>query len=165
MKYTVTVNGDQYEIEIQREGMVVINGEERRVDFKSMGEHAIYSLIIDHQSFEAVVEERDGTYHVLIFGDMYEINVTDEREQRLARAGRGTSEATGEVIMRSPMPGLIVDVPVQVGQQVTKGQTVVILESMKMENELKAPRDGTIHRIEVSKGDSVQQNKALVTIS
>jgi biotin carboxyl carrier protein len=62
------------------------------------------------------------------------------------------------------MPGLIVNVPVQVGDAVTKGQTVVILESMKMENELKAPRDGVIARVECAKGDSVEQNKVLVTI-
>jgi biotin carboxyl carrier protein len=53
---------------------------------------------------------------------------------------------------------------VQVGDAVTKGQTVVILESMKMENELKAPRDGVIARVECAKGDSVEQNKVLVTI-
>lgn len=164
MKYLTTVNGEQYEVEILGDGLVLVNGEERLVDFKSMGQHAIYSLIIDHQSFEAVVEQRDGIYHVLIHGDMYEIEVTDERRQRLARSGGGF-EVTGEVVIKSPMPGLIVNVSVEPGQEVKKGQTVVILESMKMENELKAPRDGVIGRIDVKKGDSVEQNKILVTIS
>lgn len=165
MKYLVTVNDEKYEIEINQEGVVVVNGEERRVDFKSMGQHAIFSLIIDHQSFEAVVEQRDGKYHVLIFGDLYEIDVTDERAQRLARAGGGMAEVTGEALLKSPMPGLIVEVPVAVGDEVKKGQTVIVLESMKMQNELKAPRDGVISRIDVSQGDSVEQNKPLITIS
>jgi len=164
MKYLTSVNGEQYEIEIKGDGVVLLNGEERNVDFKSMGQHAIYSLLIDHQSFEAVVEQRDGVYHVLIHGDLYEVEVTDERRQRLARAGGG-QDVTGEVIIKSPMPGLIVSVPAEPGQEVKKGQTVVILESMKMENELKAPRDGVIGRVEVQKGDSVEQNKVLVTIS
>jgi len=63
------------------------------------------------------------------------------------------------------MPGLIVRVPVQPGQTVAKGDTIVVLESMKMENELKAPRDGTVHMIHVTAGDNVEQNKVLVTIS
>ncbi|MFP4323318.1 MAG: biotin/lipoyl-containing protein [Anaerolineales bacterium] len=165
MKYLTTVNNEQYEIEIRGEGVVLVNGEARQVDFKSMGEHAIYSMIIDNQSFEAVVEQRDGVYHVLIFGDLYEINVMDERTQRLLAAGGRGTEVIGDVVIKAPMPGLIVDVPVAEGQQVTKGQTVVILESMKMENELKAPRDGVIHHIEVRAGQSVNQQAVLLTIT
>lgn len=163
MKYTTTVNDQKYEIEITRDGLLV-NGEPRYVDFKSMGQHAIFSLLIDNQSFEAVVELRDGKYQVLIQGDLYEVDVTDERSQRLARASGLAADPTGEIIIRSPMPGLIVAVPVQEGQAVKKGQTVVILESMKMENELKAPRDGVVHRVEVAKGQSVEQNKILIAI-
>jgi biotin carboxyl carrier protein len=163
-KYLTTVNDQKYEIEVKGDGVVVINGEEREVDFKSMGQHAIFSLIIDNQSFEAVVEFRDGKYHVLIFGDLYEITVTDERTQRLEDARGQLAEPVGEVRIKSPMPGLIVAVPVQVGDEVKKGQTVVILESMKMENELKAPRDGVVARVECAKGDSVEQNKVLVAI-
>ena len=164
MKYLTTVNDQQYEIEIKRDGVVLVNVEERRVDFKSMGQHAVFSLIIDHKSYEAVVELRDGNHSVLIDSEMYQVNVTDERTQRLAESMGTANDPTGEVVIKSPMPGLIVDVPVNAGDAVSKGQTVVILESMKMENELKAPRDGTINRIEVKKGDSVEQNKVLVTI-
>jgi biotin carboxyl carrier protein len=62
------------------------------------------------------------------------------------------------------MPGLIVAVPVVEGQAVVKGQDLVILESMKMQNELKAPRDGTIGRVRVRAGDSVEQNQVLITL-
>ena len=95
---------------------------------------------------------------------MYEVNITDERAQRLARATGGFASDSGEISIRSPMPGLIVAVPVQENDEVTKGQTIIILESMKMENELKAPRDGVINRISVNVGDSVEQNKLLITI-
>jgi biotin carboxyl carrier protein len=63
------------------------------------------------------------------------------------------------------MPGLIERVSVVEGQAVNRGDTVLILESMKMENELKSPRSGTVHRVYVSPGDSVEQNKLLVTIA
>lgn len=163
MKYLTTVNDEQYEIEV-KEGEIYVNGELHHVDFKSMGQHLIYSMIIDNESFEAVVEQRDGQYFVLMQGDLYEVKVTDERSQRLANAMGIDADFSGEVQIKSPMPGLIVEVPVDVGTEVVKGQTVVILESMKMQNELKAPRDGVIQRIDVAAGQSVEQNKVLVTI-
>jgi biotin carboxyl carrier protein len=165
MKYTTIVNNQSYEIEVLPDGRVKVNGAEREVDFRTMGNTEIYSLIIDNRSFEAVVEWRDGQYNVLMNGDRYEIKVLDERAQRLAKAMGSGADPTGEVVIRSPMPGLIVAVPVETGQTVKRGQTVVILESMKMENELKAPREGLVTRVEVRKGDSVEQNKALITIT
>ena len=67
--------------------------------------------------------------------------------------------------MRSPMPGVIVAVAVFEGDAVRQGDKVIILESMKMENELRAPRDGIVSRINISKGDSVEKDQVLVVIS
>jgi biotin carboxyl carrier protein len=165
MKYITTVNDKTYEIEINQKNEVLINGEIREVDFHHDTSHGIFSLIIDNQSFEVVVEEKDDRYHILISGSLYEVEVTDERTQRLARATGGLASTSGEISIRSPMPGTIVAVPVQEGDAVSKGQTIVILESMKMENELKAPRDGVISRVNVDAGDSVEQNKLLVSLT
>jgi biotin carboxyl carrier protein len=63
------------------------------------------------------------------------------------------------------MPGLIVAIPVEEGQEIQSGDDLIILESMKMQNELKAPRDGTVNRIRVSAGDNVDQNQVLMTLS
>jgi len=168
MKYITTVNnGQKYVIEINREGEVTIDGESRQVDFRGMeGSQSIYSLLIDNKSYEAVVEERDGQYSVLIFGDLYEVNVMDERRQRLQDAAGSSlgGGLSGEVVIRSPMPGLIVKVPIEEGQEISKGDTLIVLESMKMENELKAPRDGTVARVHVAAGDNVEHNKGLITI-
>jgi len=125
----------------------------------------MYSLLLDHLSFEAVVEERDDLYHVLMAGDLYEVEVTDERSRRLASAFMAFGDSGGEISIRAPMPGLIGRVPVVEGQAVSKGETLVILESMKMENELKSPRDGIVHRVCVAAGENVEQNKVLVTIT
>ena len=166
MKYITTVNNKRFEIDIDSDGNIVLDGDPRLVDFRAMEGNSVFSLIIDNISYEAVVEERDGKYHVLIRGDQYEVMVQDERALRLAEAAGGglMGASSGEVVIRSPMPGGIVAVPVKEGQDVKKGQTVVVLESMKMENELKAPRDGTIAHVHVAPGDSVEQNKALITI-
>ncbi len=165
MKYQTIVNDETFEIEINEDGVILVNGEERIVDFRELREGELYSLLLDHQSFEGAVEERDEIFHVLLAGDLFEVQVTDERSRRLASAFMAFGDTGGEVSIRSPMPGLIVRVPVEVGQAVSKGETVIILESMKMENELKSPKDGTVHRVNVAAGESVEQNKVLVTIA
>ncbi len=165
MKYITTVNNKTFTVEINREGELIINDEIRKIDFHQNESNSIVSLIIDNQSYEVIVEEHEDNYQVMITGDLYEVAVTDEREQRLARATGGLVSAAGEIAIKSPMPGLIVDVPVAVGEEVTAGQTVVVLESMKMQNELKSPRDGVIDRITVKPGQNVEQNKLLVAIN
>lgn len=163
MKYLTTVNGQKFEVELDKDGRLTINGETRQVDFHHISE-ALYSVLINNKSVEALVERHEGRYQVLIEGDLYEVEVLDERQQRLMSASSGFSAAQGEITIRSPMPGLIVAVRVSEGDQVRKGQPLVVLESMKMENDIKAPRDGKVERIHVEKGQTVEQNKALITL-
>ncbi len=165
MKYQTIVNGQTFDIDINEDGRILVNGDPRAIDFRVLRRGELYSMLLDHLSFEAVVEERDEIYNVLMDGDLYEVEVTDERSRRLANAFMAFGDTGGEVSIRAPMPGLIVRVAVEEGQAVSKGETLMILESMKMENELKSPRDGTIHRILVSAGENVEQNKVLVTVS
>ncbi|MEO0561418.1 MAG: biotin/lipoyl-containing protein, partial [Chloroflexota bacterium] len=166
MKYQTTVNDKQFEIEIDNEGKVFVNGEQRHVDFLSLGaDDTLYSLIMETTSHEVLVDVADGNeYAVLIGGRQYAVNVLDERALLLGSRRGDLGGDTGEVTIRSPMPGLIVDVPVAEGDEVTKGQTVIILESMKMQNELKSPRDGTVQRVSVEAGQSVEQKKILIPI-
>ena len=165
MKYQTLVNGQTFDIEINEDGRILVNGEVRAVDFRALRQGELYSMLLDHRSYEAVVDERDDLYHVLLAGDMYDVQVTDERSRRLASAFMAFGDTGGEVSIRAPMPGLIVRVPVSEGEPVSKGQTVIILEAMKMENELKSPRDGTVHHIHTKAGENVEQNKVLVTIA
>jgi biotin carboxyl carrier protein len=165
MKYQTIVNGQTFDIEINEDGRILVNGEERAIDFRELRQGELYSMLLDHRSFEAVVEERDDQYQVLMEGDMYEVKVTDERSRRLENAFMAFGDSGTEVSIRAPMPGLIARVAVVEGQAVSRGDTLVILESMKMENELKSPRSGTVHRVYVAMGDSVEQNKLLLTIA
>jgi acetyl/propionyl-CoA carboxylase alpha subunit len=165
MRYVATVNEKEYTIDVLPDGKLLVNGEERDIDFLALDDKAMYSLLVDNVSYEGLVEESGGRYDVLLWGALYSVKVMDEREQRLANSSAGFVEDGGEVVIRAPMPGLIIDVPVQPGQEVEAGQTLVILESMKMENELKTPRAGKVHAVNVNKGDSVEQNKVLVTVT
>jgi biotin carboxyl carrier protein len=164
MKYLTTVNGKTYTIDINQDGQITIDGEDHEVDFTTISE-ALYSAIIDNSSFEALVEQRDGRFNVLLSGEQYEVEVNDERQTRLLRSSGSFEAAQGELSIRSPMPGLIVAVKVTEGQLVQKGDSLCVLESMKMENEIKAPRAGTVGRVYISAGDRVEQNKVMITIT
>ena len=89
---------------------------------------------------------------------------SSEREKRLRSAAGGGVAETGEFLLRAPMPGLVVAVPVSEGQAIKKGQVLLILESMKMQNELKSPKDGTMGRIRVKAGETVEQKQTLLSV-
>jgi biotin carboxyl carrier protein len=164
MKYVTIINDTRFEIDIEKDGTLKVNGEPREVDFLTLGP-ALYSILMDHRSYEMVIEERDGNYEVLMQGRLYSGQVLDERAQLLATRRGGLDADSGELSIKSPMPGLIVAIPVTEGQEVKKGQTLLVLESMKMQNELKTPRDGIVQRISVAPGQSVEHNKLLITLT
>lgn len=163
MKYITSVRGKTFEIEINQNGHITVNGLDRTVDIEALRE-PLYSALIDNQSFEALIEERDALINVILQGDLYEVSVVDERERRLAAASSGFQVAQGEIVIRSPMPGMIVAVSVSDGQEVVAGQPLIVLESMKMENQIKAPRAGKIEHIQVAAGERVEQNRPLLTL-
>ncbi|MBW4436659.1 MAG: biotin/lipoyl-binding protein [Pleurocapsa minor GSE-CHR-MK-17-07R] len=163
MKYVTTLNGKTFEIEINKDGTLLVNGHPRTVDFLALGPE-LYSIIRENESYEVVIEEDADGVQVQLRGQLFSGTVLDERAQLMASLRGGPASETGEVSIKAPMPGLIVVLPVSEGQEVVQGQTVVILESMKMQNELKAPRAGTVQRISVNEGQSVEQGKLLVTI-
>jgi len=164
MKYATTINDHTYLIEINRDGEITIDGAAVSIDLRAIDD-VTYSLLLDHKSYEALVEVAGNDLSVLLNGRLYGAQVLDERARRSTQAMGGSASHSGEVTIKSPMPGLIVAVPVSEGQAVKKGQTVVVLESMKMENELKAPRDGTVTAIKVAPRQSVEQHQPLVVLT
>jgi biotin carboxyl carrier protein len=161
MKYTTIINEQIFEVEILEDGKLLVNGNEHSVDFLWLSE-SLYSIIKDNRSLELGIEENDGHYEVLLEGRLYEGQVLDQRAMLLLNRKGGLVLNSGEVA--SPMPGLIVEVSVAEGDSVTSGQTVVILESMKMQNELKAPRDGVVEAVNVAQGQSVEKGTLLLTV-
>ena len=165
MKYITTVDNEEFIVDINREGEVTINGIPRAVDIQSIGNASVYSLIVDGRSYDIFVEDRDEDFLVVMWGGLFEVKVQDERTRRLAGLRRGPVAPVGEVLIRAPMPGVVVDVPVSEGQPVQPSDIVVVLESMKMQNEFTPPRAGVVHHVRVRPGDRVDQNQIMVTIS
>ena len=164
MKYITTVEDKQFLVEVIDEKHVSVDGKVYEVDFESVSGQPVYSLIVDGKSHEGYVAQGEDNWQVLLRGRLYPITVEDEREKRLrSTAGGGVAE-TGEFHLRAPMPGLVVAIPVAEGQAVKKGQVLLILESMKMQNELKSPRDGTMGRVRVKAGETVEQKQTLLSV-
>lgn len=165
MRYLTTIGEKTYTIDINKEGEIILDGVKENLDLRAIDDAGLYSLIINNESYEAVVEEGDGEFRVLINGVLFHAQVADERAKRLAEAAGAFTSTSGEATMKSPMPGMIVAVSVKEGDVVKKGQVVLVLESMKMENELKAPRDGTISLIKIQPRQAVEQGQVLLSLS
>ncbi|MFC2028482.1 acetyl-CoA carboxylase biotin carboxyl carrier protein subunit [Chloroflexota bacterium] len=164
MKYIATINGNDYQIEILDDRHISIEGEVREIDFMSVADQPVFSLLMNGKSFEAYVYPEEDKIQVLLQGYSYSVNVEDEREKRLRAAGGSSVSESSEFILKSPMPGLVVSLPVSEGQKVNKGDVLLILESMKMQNELKSPREGVLSRVKVKPGDNVEQRQILLSV-
>ncbi len=164
MKYITTIADKEYTVEILDAKHVSLDGQVFEIDFQSVQNQPVYSLLMEGMSYESYVSEDEGNWEILLLGHLYTAAVVDEREKRLRAAGGGAAAESGVFHLRAPMPGLIVAVPVEEGQDVTKGQVLVILESMKMQNELRSPRDGKVTRIKVAAGHSVEQKATLLSV-
>ncbi len=163
MKYIAEIDGLEFPVEILDEHRVRFGEEIIEVDLAEVSGQPLYSLLVNGESYEAYVYPDEDLLQVLLLGQFFSVRVMDEREKRLRTSGLAAA-ISGEFTLKAPMPGLIIAVPVEEGQQVEKGQILVILESMKMQNELRAPRPGKISRLRVKPGESVEQKQALLNI-
>ncbi len=165
MRYLVTVGSRNYTVEIGPDAQdgVTVDGVPHQVDMENIDGLSLYSFLLDNRSYELVAEREEGhSFRILLEGEMYTVRVEDERARRLAAAA--VRVPSGEVTVKAPMPGLVVDVPIKPGEAVKIGQGLVILEAMKMENELRAPRDGVVKVVRVSPGQVVDKEETLVVI-
>jgi acetyl/propionyl-CoA carboxylase alpha subunit len=165
MKYLTIIGDKQFTLDINRNGEITLDGQVMNVDMRQMLDTTMYSVIINGVSHDVRMREGDGTYLAELNGDIFEVVVEDERTRRLAGLKGGPGAITGEAVIKAPMPGVVIDVPVKPGQEVQQGDIVLILESMKMQNEFKAPRAGKVHTLRVAPGDKVEQGTVMLTLT
>ncbi|HTX91874.1 MAG TPA: biotin/lipoyl-containing protein [Anaerolineales bacterium] len=164
MKYIAEVDGLEFPVEIVDEHHVRFGDEVLEVDLAAVSGEPLYSLIVNGESFEGYVYPDEDHWQVHLLGQFYQIRVEDEREKRLRAASQVVERSGAEYVLKAPMPGLLISVPVSEGQSVQKGEILLILESMKMQNELRAPFDGKIARLRVKPGETVQQKQILLNL-
>jgi len=162
--YFAEIEGKEYQIEILSETRVVINGISHEIDYQTLKQHASCSLLFDGRSFEPNTYQENGGWEILLQGRQFNVIVEDERERQLRMAAGLTSIEKGKFNLQAPMPGLVIDIQVEVGDEVKEGQVLLILESMKMQNELTAPRDGKITGIQAKVNDNVERKQLLLIL-
>src|SRR5690606_9579507 len=163
MKKVLINNAFNFEIEKTGE-KILLNGTPIDVDMQSISESSFHFLL-DNMSYRAEIVEVDYRTKeavIKVNGNEYQISLKDESDHLLERLGMEGN--TNAIIskLNAPMPGLVLNILVKPGDQLKKGDSLLILEAMKMENLIKSPSDFTIKSVEIQQGDKVEKNQVLL---
>ena len=163
MKYQVSVEGHIFEIQITADGQLWVDDQPLNVDLESIDGLPLYSLLVDHRSYEVHVEtEENGDYQVVVAGSPYKITL-EGRPKRLKDIPK-SYPTPGPLEIKAPLPGLLVDMPVAEGERIEEGDVVAVIESMKMHMILRMPQAGVIRSLHAKSGQEVAQGEVLASI-
>lgn len=164
MKYTVTIRDTTHEIELHG-GVARIDGTVVEATLHAVPGSPLRHLVLGGRMEGFAMVRRDGAWEVHRGGETYVARVVDERTRQLEAMTQTGVPGTGHAVVRAPMPGLVVRVEVGEGATVRTGQGLVVLEAMKMENELTAPVAGRVSAVHVEAGQAVEKGAPLVEVS
>jgi biotin carboxyl carrier protein len=165
MKYFTKLDGEEREFEIERhDGVLQVRSGDRTFacDVAMVGDGDTFSLLVDGKSYDVMADVQRETVTLQMVGERFAVHVEDERE-RAAHAVAG-HKLGGKRELHAAMPGIVVDVKVAAGDQVVEGQTLVVLEAMKMQNPLAAEADGKVTRVLCRKGEAVAGGALLLEL-
>lgn len=182
MKYFAAVEGDEYVIGIGEADELTVNDTPRSAQLEGIDTESHFSLLVGPRSFDVFVERARDGYAVTVGGERYLVQVADARGMggRL-RGSKGSQRAEGPAgaavgttgagardaepdAVASPMTGVLIEILANVGQVVEAGEGVAILEAMKTENVVRAPRGGTVKSIEASTGQSLRMDEVIMVL-
>jgi biotin carboxyl carrier protein len=164
MIYEVTIAEKVYRVELVRteqEWKCKLDGRELPLDVVS-AQDGMLSLLLQGKSYEVKQETVGAESNVVVGQERFSASVRDPRSYR-SRRRSGASEQ-GVMKIKAPMPGKVVRILAPAGTQVEIGQSVVVIEAMKMQNELKAPKTGVVKKISVAEGAAVEAGQALAEV-
>ncbi len=155
----IVKTGDNLTFEINNsdvEGLDIIQNED-----------GSYNLIYENKSYHLDIinsEINDKTYTVSVNGKAIDLNIKDSLDQMLDKMGFSNNKKHSSGEIKSPMPGMVLHIDVEEGQEIEKGDTLLVLEAMKMENLIKAHANGIIKAVKVKEGDAVSKNQVLLVM-
>jgi biotin carboxyl carrier protein len=162
-RYRAIIGDNQFDFDLNGEN-VFIDGSAFPCDIVDLGNGRLH-MIVDGTCHSAHVDpNEDGSFRILIDGVASDVVVKSERDLLLEKYGIGDSASGGSANLKAPMPGLVVRIAVAPGDVVEKGDPLLVLEAMKMENELRALGSGKISSVQVSEGDAVSKNQLLIEL-
>ena len=165
MKYIVQVGEERIEVGLDADG-VHVGGEEIRGHLYEISGTPIHLLELDGRTERVVARRGDGRgrYVLWIRGHRVEVEALDERTRAIRDLSASVAGPVGPAPLVAPMPGLVVRVGVSAGDQVQAGQALVVIEAMKMENELRASAAGTVRAVHAVAGAAVEKGAVLVEL-
>ncbi len=167
MKYEVVINGARRSVEFTLPGgntsrvTFSVDGREVSADATQIS-HNAYSILVGGRSLEVTIEEKSGELLARTNGREFRVEIQDPRSWR--RGKGGGIELEGRQQLVAPMPGKIVRVLAAPGEQVTAGQGLLVIEAMKMQNEIRSPKSGTVERL-ATEGQTVNAGEVLAIVS
>lgn len=166
MKLSVEVDGESYGLELARNGSTaeyVLHGAAETSGTASVAEvmPGVFSVLLGRRSIVVRVQPAGDTFEVWTGADRHSVSIGDTRDRpaRSKRAG-----AAGPVELRAQMPGKVINLLVELGAAVHAGQHLVVVEAMKMQNEMKSPKDGIVSKIHAREGTTVVAGEALLVV-
>ena len=164
MEFEFLLNDVLQQISLEKkEGFYVFSDGEKtyEADIQQISPHQI-SVLIDDVSFQIYTAKDKDSRYFLVDGQQFVVKEPTEQVEDFRKGEERTSEGT--LLVKAPMPGKVIKICVSEKDEVRKNQTLAIVEAMKMENEIKAPKDGTIKDIHVSAGDLVDSEMPLIEL-
>jgi pyruvate carboxylase subunit B len=165
VRYFVRIHGEEHEVTLDG-STVHADGAEREAHVVELEGTPVRVVTIGDRAYTVLVrrERETGRYALDIGGFTVRAQVLDERTRAIRQLAGATARAAGPAALVAPMPGLVVRVHVRPGDRVQAGQGVLVIEAMKMENELKAPSPGVVRAVQVSPGSAVEKGAVLLEI-
>ncbi len=162
-KYSVTIKDKNFEVELNGDKGKI--GElEFKYDLKKINGN-LYLFKFNDSIYETPVVERSGNeFCITLEGLKYEVIARTELEEKSRKILAKSGESSAALQVNSPMPGLILKVFKKAGEEVKKGEPLLVLEAMKMENEIKSPKQGKVVKLFVEEGSKVEKNEPMITI-
>jgi biotin carboxyl carrier protein len=167
-KYRLRVGDSDHEVEVEPDPNgdfeITVGDTTHRVNLQRINESARYSLIVDGRPYDIFAEETPLGFHIVVDGQTVLIGTQTGR--RAAKSGGGGMDADtgGEWVLKSPMSGVVREILVSADDEVAEGQVLVVVEAMKMQNELHARRGGTVKAVMVSVGQRVDQGTPMLVL-
>jgi biotin carboxyl carrier protein len=164
MKYKVFYKEDEsHEIELDNQ-QIKIDGKETEIDLVKLLDNKFH-ILQNHKSYNLEVIHADYNlkrFSIKVNNNIYDLNLQTELDALLDKMGMSVTSDEQMDNVKAPMPGLVLDILVEIGQTINKGDNLVVLEAMKMENIIKASGKGVVKNINVNKKDAVEKNQLLI---
>ncbi len=162
--FVVTIDGHKKNLKVINEHLIILDEKEFQVELSKVNEH-LYLIKVGNKVYEVTSSRINSEkYNFLVYGRSYEATVRTTLQEKANEFLSQKERLSHHDVIKAPMPGMILKVSKSVGDTVEIGEPVLILEAMKMENELRSPASGIIKEVHVKEGSSVEKDTVLLSI-